>query len=135
MDIRDRRPEAMEAYLANYGWHFNRKLCTFAVSQMKRLNAASGKKERIEPITREKLAELLAHYGVVFENDVLYDSVYAANMCKADFLKSSVPDEQHLALYVKDVIDDADATDGLLMRRWYAGMVAAGEPVEWDEML
>lgn len=63
----------MEAYLANYGWHFNRKLCTFAVSQMKRLNAASGKKERIEPITREKLAELLAHYGVVFENDVLYD--------------------------------------------------------------
>lgn len=65
----------------------------------------------------------------------MYDSVYAANMCKADFLKSSVPDEQHLALYVKDVIDDADATDGLLMRRWYAGMVAAGEPVEWDEML
>jgi hypothetical protein len=42
----------------------------------------------------------------------MYDSVYVANMCKADFLGSSIVDDVHMALYVKDVIDDPDATDG-----------------------
>lgn len=58
-----------------------------------------------------------------------------ANMCKADFLKSSVPNEQYQALYVKDTIDDPDAPDGTTMRRWYVTMIAAGIPIEWDEML
>ena len=56
-------------------------------------------------------------------------------MCKADFLKSSVPNEQYQALYVKDTIDDPDAPDGTTMRRWYVTMIAAGIPIEWDEML
>lgn len=33
------------------------------------------------------------------------------------------------------LIDDPDAPDGATMRRWYATMIAAGEPIEWDEML
>ena len=32
-------------------------------------------------------------------------------------------------------VSDPDAADGTTMRRWYATMVAAGEPVEWDEIL
>ena len=56
-------------------------------------------------------------------------------MCKADLYKSSVPDEQHLALYIKDTIDDIDAPDGTTMRRWYATMIAGGEPIEWDDVL
>lgn len=78
---------------------------------------------------------MLTRYGIKLENNVLYDYVYVANMGKADFLKSSIPDEAHLALYIKDTIDDSDAPDGTTMRRWYATMIAAGEPVEWDEML
>ncbi|ASM66449.1 DUF7841 family protein [Bacteroides caccae] len=135
LDIRDRRPEEMEVYLSNFGWHFNKKMCEFAVSLMKKLNPSSGKKERIEPISKEKVDELLTRYGIKLENNVLYDYVYVANMGKADFLKSSIPDEAHLALYIKDTIDDSDAPDGTTMRRWYATMIAAGEPVEWDEML
>lgn len=110
-------------------------MCEFAVSLMKKLNPSSGKKERIEPISKEKVDELLTRYGIKLENNVLYDYVYVANMGKADFLKSSIPDEAHLALYIKDTIDDSDAPDGTTMRRWYATMIAAGEPVEWDEML
>lgn len=135
LDIRDKRPEEMEAYLSNFGWHFNKKMCDFAVSLMKKINPATGKKERIEPISKEKVEELLTKYGVKLENNSLYDFVYVANMGKADFFKSSIPDEQHLAVYVKDVIDDPDAPDGTTMRRWYATMIAAGEPIEWDEMI
>lgn len=125
----------MEAYLSNFGWHFNKKMCDFAVSLMKKINPATGKKERIEPISKEKVEELLTKYGVKLDNNSLYDFVYVANMGKADFFKSSIPDEQHLAVYVKDVIDDLDAPDGTTMRRWYATMIAAGEPIEWDEMI
>lgn len=125
----------MEAYLSNFGWHFNKKMCDFAVSLMKKINPATGKKERIEPISKEKVEELLTKYGVKLDNNSLYDFVYVANMGKADFFKSSIPDEQHLAVYVKDVIDDPDAPDGTTMRRWYATMIASGEPIEWDEMI
>lgn len=125
----------MEAYLSNFGWHFNKKMCDFAVSLMKKINPATGKKERIEPISKEKVEELLTKYGMKLDNNSLYDFVYVANMGKADFFKSSIPDEQHLAVYVKDVIDDPDAPDGTTTRRWYATMIAAGEPIEWDEMI
>ena len=135
LDIRDRRPEEMEAYLSNFGWHFNKKMCEFVVSLMKKLNPSTGKKERIEPISKEKVDELLTRYGIKLENNALYDYVYVANMGKADYLKSSIPDEAHLALYIKDTIDDPDAPDGATMRRWYATMIAAGEPIEWDETL
>ncbi len=135
LDIRDKRPEEMETYLSNFGWHFNKKMCEFAVSLMKKVNAATGKKERITPISKDKVDELLTSYGIKLDNNSLYDYVYVANMGKADFLKSSIPDEQHLALYIKDSIDDPDAPDGAVMRRWYATMIAAGEPIEWDEML
>ena len=46
-----------------------------------------------------------------------------------------MPDEQHLALYIKDMVDDPDAPDGMAMSMWYAKMIRAGEPIEWDEML
>lgn len=57
------------------------------------------------------LAGMLAKYGVTLENNVDYDYVYVANMGKADLLKSSITDEQHLALYVKDVVDANDAEE------------------------
>ena len=47
----------------------------------------------------------------------LYDAVYVANMCQADFLGKSVPTEDHLCKYVKDVIDDADAEEGYAFNR------------------
>lgn len=135
LDIHDDRPREMTAYLKNYGWHFNKKLCEFAVSRMRKMNPATGKSEKIEPLTKDKVDELLAKNGVRVENNTLYDYVYVANMGKADYLKSSVVDDAHLALYVKDTIDDYDAPDGTVMCMWYAKMCRAGEPVEWDEVL
>ena len=135
LDIYDDRPKEMTAYLRHNGWHFNKKLCDFAVSLMRRMNPATGKSEKIEPMTKDKVDELLAKNGVRVENNTLYDYVYVANQAKADCFKSSIADEPHLALYVTDIIDDHDAPEGMVMCMWYAKMTRAGEPVEWDEML
>ena len=102
---------------------------------MKKLNKQTGKKEKVPMYTREEVDEVLKKHNVSVENKGGYDYVFAAQMCRADYLGSSVPDEQHLALYVKDVCDDVDAGDGVTMRRWYATMVANGEPIEWEDLL
>ena len=135
LDLYDEMPKDMRAYLSHNGWHFNKKACEYAVKMMKKENPATKKLEKIEPYTKEQVDEMLKKYNVTLENNVGHDYCFVANMGKADYLKSSIPDEQHLALYVKDVIDDTDAGDGVTMRRWYATMVANGEVVEWEEML
>lgn len=129
LDTYDVRPEGMTNYLRYNGWHFNKKMCDFAVSKMIKDNAP------IPPITKEKLDTMLANHNTTLRNNVLYDYVYVANMCKADFLGSSVIDELHLTMYVRDVIDDVDGYDGIVFNRWYADMCKKGEPIDWEAMI
>jgi hypothetical protein len=126
LDYYDERPESMVRYLKYYGQHFNKKLCDFAVSKMKH-----GK----TPISKAMVEEILNKHGVILNNNELYDHVYVYNMGNNDFLGSSIPDEKHLALYVKDVIDDKDGYDGIVFNRWYADTVTTGIPIEWNDML
>ena len=135
LDIYDEMPREMRSYLQHNGWHFNKKACMYAVDMMKKKSPASGKLEKIEPYTKEQVEDMLKKYNVTIEDTSNYDFVFVANMGKADYLKSSIPDEQHLALYVKDVLDDPDAGDGVTMRRWYATMVANGTGVDWEDIL
>lgn len=129
----DEIPDGMKIYLNNYGYHFNKKLCEEATSRM--YKDINGKKEYIRPYTKEQVDEMLESYGVKVHRAKLYDTVYVANMCKADFLGKSVPTEEHLAKYVKDVIDDADAEEGYVFNRFYADCMFMDEPIEWDEMV
>lgn len=129
----DEIPEDMLIYLRNYGPHFNRKLAKFAVSKMTKI--IDGKERPIPPYTKEEVENILAMNNVEVMRGQLCDCVYVANMCKADFLGSSIIDEKHLALYIKDVIDDVDAPDGLVFNRWYADMCYNGIAVEWEDML
>lgn len=126
LDYYDDRPLSMQRYLRYYGQHFNKKLCDFAVKKMNH-----GK----DPLSKEKVEELLTKYGIKLENNQLYDHVYVMNMGNNDFMGSSLIDERHLVLYVKDVIDDKDGYDGIVFNRWYADMVTLGIPIEWDDML
>jgi hypothetical protein len=129
----DEIPEGMKAYLNNYGCHFNRKLCTEATSRM--YTEVNGKKEYIRPYTKEQVEELLKAYGIKLDRNKLYDACYVANMCKADFLGKSVPTEEHLVKYIKDVIDDPDAEEGYVFNRFYADCVFMNNPIEWDNMV
>ena len=135
LDIYDDMPRAMRAYITNYGFHFNKRACEFAVSLMKKQNQATGKKEKIEPWTKDQVDEILAKNGVKLENAVMYDRVFVANMAKADYWKSSIEDEKHLALFVKDYLDDTDASNDVAFRRWMATMIGNGEPIEWVDLL
>lgn len=126
-------PEAMLIYMRNYGPHFNRKLFEFAVSKMYKV--IGGKEEKIKPMSREEVNSMLSLQGVEVKRNQLYDAAYVANMCKADFLGSSIKDDKHLALYVKDVIDDVDADDGIVFNRWYADMSYSGIAIDWEDML
>ena len=77
----------------------------------------------ISPMTKEQVDVLLSNNNIV------------ANMGKADFLGSSIPDELHLAKYIKDVIDDDDAYDGIVFNRWFADMSRKGIVINWEEMI
>lgn len=127
-------PKEMLVYMRHYGPHFNRKMFEFAVSQMT-YEDENGKEKSVTPYTKDEISNLLSMHGVEVRRNQLYDAAYVATMCKADFLGSSIKDEKHLALYVKDVIDDIDAPDGLVFNRWYADMCYKGIAIDWEAML
>lgn len=125
----------MISYISNNGWHFNKKMCDFAVKKMRRKNPATNKMEKIEAYSKDQVEEILTKNNIILEKNKGYDFVFVANMAKADFWKSSIEDERHLALYVKDVVDDEDQGEGFIFRRWYSDMIGNDEPVMWEDML
>lgn len=135
LDIYDEMPEDMKRYITYNGRHFNKKLCDFAVKRMKATNPSTGEVVSLKPMSKETIDSLLMTYKITIEQNELYDYVYVANMCKADLLGSSVPDEQHLCKYIKDVIDDVDGYDGIVFNRWYADMCRQGIPISWPDVL
>ena len=135
LDTYDTMPSAMRQYLSQHGWHFSKKLCECAVKDMRTLNKATGKKEPLEMTPKETIEETLKKYGVKLDNCKGYDAVYVWHMAKADYFKSSIADEQHLALFVKDYIDDVDGYSGIALTRYMADCIGSGTPIEWEEML
>lgn len=123
----------MERYLHSYGRHFSRKMYEFAVSKMYRLR--NGMQEKMHVNTKEAFDERMKRNNVVLENDVLYDGMYVMSMAESDFLGSSIVDERHLCLFVKDYIDDPDQADGFVFNRFLASIRLLGEPIDWDGML
>lgn len=130
-DQYDEIPEDMLMYLRYNGKHFNRKLVEYAVSKMTTKDS-SGNEVPLVPISKSQLDNMMNQYGVVLNNkDDVYDAVYVANMCKADFLGRSIIDDLHLCLYVKDVIDDIDGYEGIVFNHWYADMSHKSIPIDW----
>ena len=123
-------PEDLAIYMSHNGPHFNKEACKFAVSQMYK-----DEDEEFVPFTKEQVTGLLQSYGVKVKNNKLYDAVYVANMCKADYLDDSVPTEEHVAKYIKNTLDDPDGLEGLTFNRWIADMKWVGIPIPWDEFL
>lgn len=128
-------PPTMKAYLRNYGYSFSKEAAAWATSLMERENKATGKKEKIEPYSKEKVEEILAKYGVKLENNIGYNFVYVANMSMADYWKESIEDEQHLAKHIKAIIDDVDDNPENIFRMWIAKMDGNGIPIPWEDIM
>lgn len=105
------------------------------LDQMRKYNPVTKKDEEVDYMDKEKVESILTKQGVTLENNVGYDHVYVANMVKADFYKSSIEDEAHMALFVKDMVDDTDQKDGFIFNRFYADCNHNGIGIPWDDIL
>ena len=130
LDYYDIMPEGMEAYLSNYGWHFSKKMCEWAVSRMRDRNG-----NPIPTKTKEQVEDTLKTHNIMLKNDRGYDKVFVMHMGLADYLGSSITDEAHLAKYVKDVLDDEDGYEGIAFTRFYADCNGKGTPIIWADMI
>ena len=64
LDTYDKMPPAMKNYLSLYGWHFSKKMCEWAVSKMEVENKTTKQEEKLVPIKKEEVEELLKKYGI-----------------------------------------------------------------------
>ena len=135
LDSYDIYPSGMREYLSTYGWHFSKKMCEWAVSRMYKDGEENKPEQAIPNYTRERVDLLLKRFNLKLEKNKGYDDVYIANMCKFDFLGSSIDNEMKLAQFIKDYIDDADAYEGMPFTRFYADCIGSGTPIIWEDML
>lgn len=133
LDCRDKFPSGMEEYLSFNSWHFNKKMCDWAVSKMYKI--ANGVKTPIAILTKEQVDAILQKHNIKLMQNKGYDYVYIANMCRADYMGSSIEDETHMAKFIKDYIEDPDAYDGMPFTRFYADCIGSGTPIPWADLL
>ena len=117
----DIKPEGFINYLRYYGPHFNKKLCEFACKQMQKMEYSN-----------EKLDVLLLSHNIEIKKAKLHDAVYVANWCRNVFYGSSIADEKHFVLFIKDIFDKEP---DFIFNRWYADMAKQGIPIEWEDMI
>lgn len=123
----------MEEYLSFNSWHFNKKMCDWAVSKMYKI--ANGNKTPIAILTKEQVDAMLQKHNIKLMQNKGYDYVYVANMCRADYMGSSIEDEIHMARFIKDYIEDPDAYDGMPFTRFYADCIGSGTLIPWEDLL
>lgn len=127
-------PEDLAIYLSHNGPHFNKAACMFALDNMFKKDD-NGEEKKLVPINKKEVDAMLTTHGVTIRNNRLYDAVYVANMCKADYYGSSIQSEESMAKYIKDTLDDIDGIDGLTFNRWIADMKWLGIPIPWYDFL
>lgn len=122
--------KGFKKYMRLYGPHFTKLLCEFAVDMMEDDNG------QITPFTKAEIEQKMQQQNIKLQYNKYEDFVYVANMCKADFLGKSVPDDdQHLCMYIKNVIDDPDGYDGQPFYRWLSDTEHMNIVIDWDEFV
>lgn len=130
LDYYDIKPAGMGAYLSNHGYHFSKPMYQWAVSMMKDRNGA-----KLSPVEKQVCEDALKANGVSLKRDKGYDAPYVWMMGIADYLGSSLPDEMHLALFVKDYLDDPDGAETRAFDEFYVKTVALGIPIPWEDVI
>jgi len=121
----------MEAYLASHGRHFSKPMLEWAVSMMRDRRGNKG-----VALDRKKFDELMKAYNMTLErNEGYYDGPYVWAMAKSDYLGTSIVDEQRLAMFVKDYIDDVDGNPTRAFDEFYINCVAKGIDIPWQDLI
>lgn len=131
LDYYEILPAGMEAYLAAHGRHFSKPMMEWAVSMMRDRDGRKG-----SPAQKKQFDEIMAAYGQKLErSEGFYDGIYVWCMAKSDYMGSSIMDEQHLAMFVKDYIDDIDGNPTRAFDEFYINCVAKGVDIPWEDMI
>lgn len=72
--------------------------------------------------------------GMLLNNLLYFNDIYFLSYIIDYIIGNSIEDEHHLIKYVKDTVDDVDASDETTFRRWVATMVGNGIPIDWYEI-
>lgn len=123
-------PRGMREYMSYYGRHFSKPLYEMAVSMME--TREGGK---VKVMEKEAVMEKLKANNVTVKNDKGYDIPYVWAMATADYMGSSISDEQHLAKFVKDYCDDPDGSKTRAFDEFYAKTLAMDIPVVWEDLM
>ena len=130
IDDYDVMPRGMREYLSYNGRHFSKPLYEWATKMME---TRTG--ERIKPVEKTVFEEKMQTNGIALKNNKGMDGPYVWSMGTADYLGSSVPDEAHLAKFVKDYLDDPDGSETRAFDEFYAKTMALGIPIIWEDLI
>ena len=120
----------MDAYMSNYGRHISKPMYQWAVSKMRDRNG-----NKVKPEDKEVVEHILEANGVSIKNDKAYDVPYVFMMARSDYYGSSIQDEQHLARFVMDYLDDVDGSSTRAFDELYAKTIALGIPIDWEDVI
>ena len=123
-------PRGMREYLSYYGRHFSKPLYEMAVNMME---TRDGGKVRV--MEKDAVLEKLKANGVTVKNDKGYDVPYVWAMATADYLGSSITDENHLSKFVADYVDDRDGSRTRAFDEFYAKTLALDIPLVWEDLM
>lgn len=102
----------------------------WAVSMMTDRNG-----NKVDFMEKEQVMDFLKRNSVTVEKDMGYDIPFVHAMGKSDYYGSSVPDEAHLAKFVKDYIDDPDGYETRAFDEFLTKLSAKGISVPWEDLL
>jgi hypothetical protein len=123
-------PRGMREYLSYNGRHFSKPLYEWAVRMMETRNG-----EKVRPVERSTFDEKMRGAAITLKNDKGFDGPYVWCMATADYLGSSIVDDIHLAMYVRDYLDDVDGSGTRAFDEFYAKTMALGVPIPWEDVL
>ncbi len=131
LDYYDIHPAGMDAYLSSHGRHFSKPMLEWAVDMMRDRNGS-----KVALLEKKRYDELMKAYNQSLTRDVgFYDGVYVWCMAASDYLGSSIIDEQHIAMFVKNYIDDSDGNPTRAFDEFYINCIAKGIDIPWIDLI
>ena len=96
--------------------------------------AVVGKQQK--PLEKKEFDDVMRAYGITLKRkDGFYDGPYVWSMAKSDYLGKSIIDEQHLAMFVRDYIDDEDGNPTRAFDEFIANCNAKGVDIPWADLI
>lgn len=131
LDYYDITPKGMDAYMASHGRHISKPMLEWAVGMMR-----DRKGNKVMVPDKKQFDSILSAHGVTIERkEGFYDPLYVWCMAKADYFGSSISDDQHMARYVGDYINDIDGTKTRAFDELYINLVAKGIDIPWEDLI